>query len=129
MEELSWNGTYEENVLWPVGTTEEEKQQVQQLAEEMEVAEGETALALRAALEDLPRPFPNYELCLHRGNETHRINVWHLCYQVCFLHYTPDTVVEVDPCLLDEAGEVDWLALDAKAHALTQTIFQQFPAQ
>ncbi|MBD0267410.1 MAG: hypothetical protein ICV77_03855 [Cyanobacteria bacterium Co-bin8] len=125
MEASNWIGTYEEHLLWPEGTTTAEQEQVRQIAAQLEDADPETAQHLQEQLSHLPMPFPGYELRLSQGEHTQRIDVWNLCYQVCFTHYDPDTPAEVDPHLLDEVGDVDWLALDEKAQQLVQAAFEQ----
>ncbi|HEY9735117.1 MAG TPA: hypothetical protein V6D06_02505 [Trichocoleus sp.] len=122
-----WIGTYEEHLLWPEGTTEEQQEQVRQIAAQLEEADEATASSLQAQLSQLPMPFPGYELRLNRGDQTERIDVWNLCYRVCFSHYDADAPAEIDPHLLDEVGDVDWRALDEKAQQLVQQAFDQLP--
>ncbi|MBP0000149.1 MAG: hypothetical protein J7641_14325 [Cyanobacteria bacterium SID2] len=73
-------------------------------------------------------PVPGYQLYLELGHRTHSIDIWELCYQVCFLNYqsthTPTEVreVEIDTSLFEE-GELDWERLDEKAKSIVQQIF------
>lgn len=127
LDTSSWVGTYEEHLLWPEGTTEAQQEQVRQIAAQLEDADEQTTMTLQEKLGQLPMPFPGYELRLNRGDQTERVDVWNLCYQVCFTHYDPDAPAEVDPTLLDEVGDVDWLALDEKARRLVQAAFNQLP--
>jgi hypothetical protein len=124
MEASGWTGTYEEHLLWPEGSTPDQQEQVRQIAAQLEDADPETAQALQQQLSHLPIPFPGYELRVNQGEHTHSIDVWALCYQVCFTQYDPDQPAEVDPRLLDEVGDVDWLALDEKAQKLVQEAFE-----
>ncbi len=52
------------------------------------------------------------------------MDLWDLCYQVCFVDYSPENVlVDIDTNLLDEFGEVDWQYLESKTKGLVQRIF------
>ncbi|AFY62174.1 hypothetical protein [Synechococcus sp. PCC 6312] len=62
-----------------------------------------------------------------------QINLWELCYQICFESYTPvldrPTIqdfqlgdVAVDRTLFDDDGEVDWNRLDTKAAEVVKTM-------
>ncbi|MHC5829650.1 MAG: hypothetical protein ACYT04_80445, partial [Nostoc sp.] len=56
------------------------------------------------------------------------IDLWELCYQVCFLEYSPqEEVADIDTSLIDELGEVDWLRLDAKTKELVEQAFAKLP--
>lgn len=63
------------------------------------------------------------------------INLWELCYQICFTDYTPvldcPTIqdfqvgdVAVDQTLFGDDGEVDWNRLDIKAAAVVEAMFK-----
>jgi hypothetical protein len=62
------------------------------------------------------------------------VNLWDLCFQVCFRDYTPTHTegesqeVEIDTNLIDETGEVDWQRLDSKAQQLVEQVFAELPA-
>lgn len=124
-ESTNWVGTYEEHLLWPEGTTADQQAQVQQIAAQLDEAEGETAQSLRAQLSHLPIPFPGYKLHLTQGDRTAHLDVWALCYQVCFTQYNPLVPAEVDPALRGADGDIDWLALDEKARQVVQAAFDQ----
>lgn len=77
-----------------------------------------------------------YWLHLRRGDRHQRINLWELCYEICFQDYTPELdyagihdfqVGEVTPdvSLLDAAGEVDWHRLDQKAARIVAKVFSR----
>lgn len=86
----------------------------------------------KATYEETQVPVPGYTLRLELGDRTKTVDVWELCYRVCFCEYiptrTPDEPcdVEIDESLLDE-GEVDWDRLDEKARQVTQVVFADLP--
>lgn len=90
--------------------------------------------AWKESYRQVEAPIPGYQLCLYYGDRTVEINLWELCFKVCFQDFDPrnanedETIpVEVDTSLLDEAGEVDWQQLDAKAKEEVEAIFTQLP--
>jgi hypothetical protein len=51
-----------------------------------------------------------------------------LCYQVCFLNYSPEnTAVDIDTSLIDEYGDVDWQYLENKTQILVEQVFASLP--
>lgn len=75
-------------------------------------------------------PVPGYQLLLEHGDKQRYIDIWELCYQVCFINYNPthseleSREVEIDTSLIEEdTGDVDWHRLDAKASELIRAIF------
>ncbi|ATS18864.1 hypothetical protein BRW62_09030 [Parathermosynechococcus lividus PCC 6715] len=85
---------------------------------------------------ELPTSEPQvlYWLHLRRGDRHQRVNLWELCYEICFADYTPDLEyagihdfqvgeVTADMGLLDAAGEVDWHQLDQKAQRVVAAMF------
>ncbi|MDS3862165.1 hypothetical protein RIF25_15290 [Thermosynechococcaceae cyanobacterium BACA0444] len=65
------------------------------------------------------------------------INLWELCYQICFESYTPvlDRLtiqdfqlgeVAVDRSLFDDHGEVDWNCLDTKAAQVVKAMLDSY---
>jgi len=131
LEESTWKGTYQDVVIWPAGTTEDIKAIVTQLLQELEAAATEEAVEIRRTLAGLPRPHPGYELCLQRQDEEVRVDLWELCYQVCFRNYTPslEEEVDIDTSLIDETGDVDWQQLDVKAQELVRQVFANLPQE
>jgi|SRR5579883_1863407 hypothetical protein len=128
LEVSSWKGSYQDVMIWPAGTTEETKAIVTQLLQELETAQPEQAVEIRETLSRLPLPHPGYHLCLQRQEQTVSIDMWDLCYQVCFLDYSPgDEGVQIDTSLIDETGDVDWLRLDIKARELVEQMFENLP--
>ncbi len=123
-----WTGTYQDVLIWPAGTTEETKAIVTQLLQELEAATPEQAVEIRKTLSLLPVPHPGYHLRLQRQEQTLSIDMWDLCYQVCFVEYMPgDEAVAIDTSLIDETGDVDWQRLDSKAHELVVVVFAKLP--
>ncbi|HIK30697.1 MAG TPA: hypothetical protein IGS17_16600 [Oscillatoriales cyanobacterium M59_W2019_021] len=78
---------------------------------------------------EIQEPFPGYKLDLELGDRQETIDIWELCYQICFRNYQPTHApdesyeVEIDTSLFNENGEVDWIRLDAKAQSLIADIF------
>lgn len=124
----SWTGTYQDVLIWPTGTTDETKAKVTEFLQEMETATPERGLEIRETLSRLPIPHPGYHLCLQRQEQTISIDLWELCYQVCFRNYIPgDEEVEIDTSLIDEIGVVDWQILDDKAKQVVERVFVKLP--
>ncbi|MDC0834927.1 hypothetical protein AY599_05285 [Leptolyngbya valderiana BDU 20041] len=73
-------------------------------------------------------PIPGYQLRLERNGSEKTIDIWELCYQVCFLDYQPTHTpnetqeVEIDTSLFD-GNEIDWERLDEKAKAIARGVF------
>ncbi|KGF73727.1 hypothetical protein DO97_13020 [Neosynechococcus sphagnicola sy1] len=84
--------------------------------------------------QDATDPYPGYQLCLRRNEAEVRVDLWGLCYQICFLDYHPDLdldgslAVQIDPILIDAEGEVDWHRLDSKADQLVAEVFANLPS-
>lgn len=129
MEASAWTGTYTDYPLWPQGTTEAQKRRVQAISRHLAETEEPPSADLQQELEQLPKPFPGYQLQLSKHNSQATIDVWDLCCQVCFDNYQPSVPVVVDSNLLDEAGEVNWIALDEKAQQLIAELFLRLEPQ
>jgi hypothetical protein len=126
LEESSWKGDYQEYRIWAEDIPEEKRTQFALLQQEVRTAAPQDVEALEIALEQLPAPFSGYNLVLTQGTTEKTIDLWNLCYQVCFVDpdLTAETpIVTVDTSLLDEAGEVDWTALEAKTKQIVQQAF------
>lgn len=86
---------------------------------------------LQESYQEVQTPLPGYELCLSSQNKNIKVNLWELCFEVCFQDYQRGSVpldselpVEVDTSLLDEeTGEVDWQKLDDKAKQQVEQLF------
>jgi hypothetical protein len=124
-ETLDWRSEYLEQVRWPGTATAEQRQQVRDLAARLREATPEAAEAIRQQLAQLPTPTPAYELQLTRDGHTATLDLWELCFGVCFNHYQPQQPVTVDADLLCDDGEINWLTLDEKAKALVEQAIDQ----
>lgn len=134
LDTSSWKETYENVLTWQPGTTEETKAEVARLVKQLESAQGEQVDQIEEALMRLPTPTPGYQLCLQQeGLKTVKIDLWDLCYQVCFQNYSPllaespNYIVTIDTSLIDETGDVDWQLLDEKAAFLIDRLFAELP--
>jgi len=128
LEISSWQGTYHDVLIWPFGVTDETKAQVTHLLQTMETATSEQLESIRETLTRLPIPHPGYHLQLQRQEQQVSIDLWDLCYQVCFLNYSRENiVVDIDHSLIDELGNVDWQTLEEKTKALIQQVFDSLP--
>ena len=134
LDTSSWKETYENVLIWPPETTEETKTEVANLVKQLESAQGGQVDQIEQALKQLPTPTPGYHLCLNKeGLETVKIDLWELCYQVCFYNYSsllaesPNYVVTIDTSLIDETGDVDWQLLDQKTTHLIDHVFGELP--
>lgn len=142
LEQSPWRGDYQDVQVWPEGVDDRTKATVLELRQQLETATGEAAIAIQQQLDQLPGTYPGYHLCLTHGDQEVRVDIWALCYQVCFRDYDAATgtsrsrgfgqpassEVEIDSQLLEADGEVDWNQLDAKARQLIDQIFALLPA-
>ena len=127
-EQSSWKATYHDVLVWAAGTSEETKAIVTQLVQELETATPEQAEQIRETLTKLSTPHPGYHLCLQRQEQQVNVDLWELCYQVCFVEYTPSNItVDIDTSLLDESGDVEWNLLDTKAKQVVEEMFASLP--
>jgi hypothetical protein len=83
----------------------------------------------KGTYQEIQQPFPGYRLDLTCNDQTRSIDIWEVCYQVCFLDYEPTHAaaesreVEIDTSLIDsETGEVDWKQLDEKAKRIVEQL-------
>lgn len=148
LDESSWKGQYEDMLVWPEGIDQATKAQVLQLRDELTALDLQTddhsvarSAEIEQALAVLPAPFPGYQLCLSQADHQVCVDLWEICYRICFRDYDvesgtsrsrgfgqpPSDGVEVDTTLFDETGEVDWDRLDAKTRKLVDQIFASLP--
>lgn len=139
LDESTWTGSYEEIPVWSEGTSDAEKAQVVQLQERLKTAPAEEADEIERSLAQLPTPYPGYHLTLKQHDRQVSVDLWQLCYQICFQNYDADSgtahasgqtetlPVEVDTSLFDETGEVDWNRLDEKTQQIVERIFAALP--
>jgi hypothetical protein len=124
----NWKGTYQDVLTWPANTPDETKALVTQLVQEMETATPTQIEEIRKTLAGLPMPYPGYHLLLQLQEEQVSIDLWDLCYQVCFLNYgLGNTAVDIDTALIDEYGDVDWQYLETKTQELVKQVFANLP--
>jgi len=130
LENSDWQGRYQETQIWSERVDESQMQRVKDLRSQLSTATPEQADALRDELADLPQPFPGYELHLTRGDQERIVDVWELCYHVCFERFpVVDEAVTVDLSLIDqEMRDVDWQVLDQKAKSIVDDVFKQLGA-
>jgi hypothetical protein len=133
LEGSDWQGKYEDVMVWPEGTTDETKDTVTQLVQRLETASPSQVVEIEQTLIHLPTPQLEYHLCLqHQGVPEVKVNLWELCYQICFRDYDPAQTainygVIIDTRLIDETGDIDWQCLDLKAGQLVEQIFANLP--
>jgi hypothetical protein len=132
LEQSTWKGSYRDVQVWPEGTAEETKVMVAQLQQQLETVSPEQAATIKQELAKLPHAYPGYELCLEHQDEHVNIDLWELCYRVCFRNYdltasSNESLVEIDTSLIDETGDVDWQCLDQKAKRLVEAVFSNLP--
>ncbi len=134
LEASLWKGTYKAIQIWTEEISEETKAQVAELQQKLAAASPEEAEQIEAKLENLPTPHLAYQLCLERGDRQVTVDLWELCYQICFRNYSPvlnaldkDLVVEIDTSLIDDTGDVHWERLEAKTKWLIEQIFSSLP--
>ncbi|NJM89589.1 MAG: hypothetical protein HC847_23000 [Hydrococcus sp. RU_2_2] len=85
--------------------------------------------------QEIQSPYPGYILCLTQGDRSVNVDLWNLCFEVCFLDYLSNPAetiqeeqeVEIDTSLIDETGEVDWHRLETKTQYLVNRIFASLP--
>ncbi len=78
---------------------------------------------------EVMEPIPGYQLSLSRSEVKVIVDIWELCFQICFLDYQPsrDQEVQIDPSLIDETGQLDWQSLENKAQYLVNQVFLNLP--
>lgn len=132
LDQSSWKGSYRDVKVWPEGVSPETQTRVTQLQKELAEASDDQIEGIQQALDQLPQPFPGYELCLEKGDRQITVDLWELCYRICFRDYQSDesqahSPVVVDQSLIDDQGEVDWHQLDAKTKEQVSAIFTDLP--
>lgn len=80
---------------------------------------------------EVTEPTPQYLLCLKYQDQQVEVDLWGLCYEICFQNYSATAgaeEVEIDLSLIDAQGEIDWQNLDQKAQGLVSAIFAGLPS-
>ncbi|MFO8041256.1 MAG: hypothetical protein R6U67_17630 [Sodalinema sp.] len=86
----------------------------------------------KATYQETQIPVPGYQLLLELGDRQKTLDIWELCYRVCFRDYVPTPSpeqaceVDIDTSLIDE-GDVDWERLDEKARTVTHLVLADLP--
>lgn len=80
--------------------------------------------------QEIQDPFPGYRLDLEHNGQKVSIDIWELCYQICFQNYRPTHAaqesleVEIDTTLIDqETGDVNWQNLEDKTRQIIEDLF------
>ncbi|WP_157620103.1 hypothetical protein [Synechococcus sp. PCC 7335] len=139
LDSTAWEGQYDEKLVWPEGTTVEQQEEYARLQKGLHGVPPEEHDRVAALMAVLPQPSPIYTLRLtHVGQADRTIDIWSLCYQVCALAQPLDqrsaaqegaqSVIAADNSLFDDAGEIDWRALDDKTLNLVSSHFAALPA-
>ena len=132
-----WQGKYEEELVWPEGTTPAQQQEYAALQKLLHGVPPEEHDRVANLMSQLPQPSPLYTLRLTKANYPDQtVDIWTMCYRVCALDDVvlaaqksgeKSSVIEADSSLFDEASEVDWQQLDDKTKVLVENIFQTLP--
>jgi hypothetical protein len=135
LERSPWKGQYRDAPVWTEDVPAELKTRIIQLQQELKTASPDRQSEIEGALAHLPQPHTGYELCLQHHDHEIVLDLWQLCYQICFRNYNPilnigrEPTVEIDTSLIDEeTGDVDWNRIDDKAHQLIAQIFASLPS-
>jgi hypothetical protein len=81
---------------------------------------------------EVTEPYPSNLLCLSRDSQELRVDIWELCFQVCFTNFeeirqNTEQIAQIDEELFDpDNAEVDWTKLDHKAQAAVAQVFARF---
>ena len=85
--------------------------------------------------QEVQNPLPGYRLELEHNGQHVSVDIWELCYQICFQNYhlthtTQESFeVEIDISLIDqEIGDVDWQNLETKTRKIIQDLFANLPS-
>ena len=140
LEQSPWKGTYEDVPIWAEDVSDDIKLQVTQLQAKLQSASAEDSIAIEFALAQLPSAHPGYHLHLEQANQRVSVDLWNLCFQICFKDYdaasgmthalgetSSSQTVSIDTDLFDETGAVDWNRLDRKTQQIVEQVFGTLP--
>lgn len=85
--------------------------------------------------QEVQDPFPGYRLELEHNGQHVSVDIWELCYHICFQNYylthsTQESFeVEIDISLIDqEIGDINWQNLENKTRKIIQDLFAHLPS-
>ncbi|MEC4987014.1 MAG: hypothetical protein SAJ37_24065 [Oscillatoria sp. PMC 1068.18] len=93
----------------------------------------------KGAYEKTATPLPGDRLILTHQDRTVTVDLWSLCFQICFRNYNQSLLylpeedalatseVEIDTNLIDETGDVDWDKLETKTKQTIAQLFANLP--
>lgn len=76
--------------------------------------------------QEIETPLPGYQLILTKDHSTVKVDIWQLCFQICFSNYPlgiGNEFVEIDANLIEDTGEISWEHLEAKTKGIINNIF------
>jgi hypothetical protein len=96
----------------------------------------------KGVYQQIDEPYPRYELLLSRNEKVIELDIWQLCYQICFINFTTKVIelqqhlaqqngtqieeiqeVEIDTSLIDNDGQVDWIKIEEKTNYVITNVF------
>ncbi len=130
LDSEDWRGDYEEELIWPEGTTADQQQEYATLQKGLHGVPPEEHDRVAALIAELPQPSPLYTLRLTKADSPDQtVDIWAFCYRVCASREVREgEVIAADTTLFDEYGEVDWRSLDDKTRTLVEGIFEALPS-
>jgi hypothetical protein len=81
---------------------------------------------------EVTEPYPSNLLCLNKDDRDLQVDIWQLCFQICFTNFeeirvNPELAAQIDTGLFDpDSAEVDWTKLDNKARETVAQVFARF---
>ena len=76
--------------------------------------------------QEIQQPYPGHQLLLTKDGNAVTIDIWQLCFKVCFLNYQEDfpySYIDIDTSLIAEDGEVNWLNIENKTKQIIENMF------
>ena len=86
----------------------------------------------KGTYEEVTEPIPGHILCLTYQDVQVKVDIWELCFKVCFLEYEPsqEQAVQIDDSLIEQdTGDVDWQSLESKTQYIVRQVFLKLPVQ
>jgi len=83
----------------------------------------------QATYQEVTEPIAGHQLHLsYQGKDILVLDLWQICFKICFVEYPCMQEVEIDRQLFDEQGELSWESLENKTSRLISQIFSDLPA-